>query len=228
MRGMAAAYDPAVSHASEWKLWPGRENVTLRKQTAVGVYTAHSLTATGGAAKRRALTFKEVASSAGAYTGQDRAWLIPQANLPAGVVPAPGDQVRDAAGVDWTVGDVTVGKFGQTHKCVCRALAIVSALSATGVLSRPDNTQDATGRMALANYSDVGTVACRVQPGASDATDVMQRRTTPRHYTAFLATPLTPRAKDRFVVGGVTYTVLGYKDPEKIWDLMSLELELVG
>lgn len=225
---MAAAYDPATTHANEWRFWTGRENLTLCKQTAVGIYDSHPLTATGGAAKRRALTFKEMAASAGAYTGSDRAFLLPQANLPTGVVPAAGDVIRDAADVDWTVGDVTVGKFAQTHKCVCRALAIVNALGKTGTLTRPDNTQDSAGRMALTSYSTVGTSLCRVQPQDSQATDVLDRRTIVRKYVAYLATPLAVRARDVFTVDGQAYTVLGFRNVERIWDLMSLDLELVS
>jgi len=221
--------DFAAMTADEWRLWPEREDVTFLKQTAVGSYDEYRLSfSPGGAAKRRAITWKEMTASAGAYTSQDKAWLIPAANLPGGVLPAPGDIVRDSADVDWTVGDVTVGKFGNTHKCVCRALAIVNALSATGTLTRPSNAQDSAGRMSLATYSTVGTVACRVQPQDSSAGDVFDaRRTIVRKYAAYLATPLAVLAKDVFTVGGQAYTVLGFRNPERIWDLQSLDLELL-
>lgn len=213
---------------SEFRFWPDRENATYRRQTDVGVYDSFPLAYAGGAARRRAVSLKEVAASAGAYTGRDRAWLVPDAVMPDGLTPRPGDQLRDSDNVDWTVGEVQTGKFGNTHRCLCRALAVVNELSATGTLSRPDNTQDAAGRMALTSYAAVGSVACRVQPQDSAAADVFDRRTTPLKYVAYLATPLAARAKDRFTVGGVAYTVEGFRNPERVWDLMALDLTLVG
>lgn len=224
---MATAYDPETTHTSEWQFWPGRENVTLRQQTAVGTYTSHTLSATGGAVKRRAITWKEMAASSGAYTNQDRAWLLPLANLPTGpILPKPGDQIRDSDSVDWTIGDITVGKFGLTFKCVCRALAIVSELDASGQLKRAAYAADTYGRPAGASYSNQGSaVLCRVQPLDSDANDTLGRVSMDRKFVAYLATPLDVRAHDQFVVGSTTYTITGFRNPERIWDLMELQLE---
>ncbi len=225
--------------AGDWRYWPEREDVTLRARTALGVYDSHPLTATGGAVKRRAITWKEMTASAGAYTSRDRAWLIPAANLPVGVVPRPGDQVRDASDVDWTVGEVAVGKFGQTYRCVCRALAVVNELSASGRLLRPDATTDAAGRPAP-NYSQVGApVRCRVQPLDGAAAEIDQRVTARRALAAYLAAPLDARARDVFEVttrvsfGGAIasvqrYTIKAARNAERIWDLMQLDLELVA
>lgn len=225
---MAAAYDPSVSNRDEWKLWSARENATLLVQTAIGVYDSFPLTASGGAVKRRAITWKEMAASAGAYTDRDRAWLLPLPNLPADVVPKPGDVIQDANEVNWTIGDVQVGKFGLTFKCVARALAIVNELSVQGQLKRAPNASDAAGRPALLNYANVGSaVACRVQPQDSDATEVFDRVAIVKKYTAYLAAPLSVQAHDQFVADGVTYTVLGFRNPERIWDLMSLDLQVV-
>jgi hypothetical protein len=226
--------------ANEWKHWTDREDASLRVLTAPGRYDALPLTAPGGAVKRRAITWKEMAASAGAYTSRDRAWILPRVNLPDGVEPKPGDIVRDLSDVDWTVGDVTVGKFGNTFKCVCRALAVVNELSAVGVLTRPDGTRDAAGRQAQASYAAVGEpVRCRVQPLDSQAGDAMERRTIPRQFAAYLACPLAADARDVFTVtsydsyggnptGTVAYTVKGFRNPERLWDLMQLDLELIS
>lgn len=227
--------------AGEWRYWPERENVTLRVQTALGVYDSYPLTATGGAAKRRSITWKEMTASSGAYTNQDRAWLLPSQNLPEAVLPKPGDQIRDASDVNWTIGDITVGKFGNTYKCVSRALALVHELSAVGTLTRPDNTQDAAGRAALTSYSTVGSpVRCRVQPMDSQAGEVFGRVTIPRQFTAILETPLTVQSHDVFTVtsyksfgstvvtGTQSYTVRGFKNAERIWELMEISLELIA
>lgn len=213
--------------AGDWRMWTQREDATLRVQTAVGVFDSHPLEETGGAVKRRVLTFKEMAASAGVYVNSDRAFLIPDEVLPEGVRPSPGDQVRDADDIDWTIGEVSVGKFANTHKAICRALEIVEALKVTATLKRPVSAKDAAGRPALATTTTIGTVKCRVQPEDSDASESFDRIAMPTKFTAYLATPLTVQAHDQFVVGAVTYTVLGFRNPARIWDLMSLALELV-
>lgn len=225
--------------AGDWRYWPEREDATLRARTAIGVYDSHPLTATGGAVKRRAITWKELTASGGAYTSRDRAWLIPAANLPVGVVPRPGDQVRDATDVDWTVGEVAVGKFGNTYRCVCRALAVVNELSASARLLRPDSATDAAGRLAP-NYAAVGAaVRCRVQPADALAGEAFDRVTMRSAFSAVLAEPLAARAKDVLEVttyvsfGGAVaavqrYTIKGSRDAERIWDLQQLDLELIA
>ena len=211
----------------EWKMWPDRENATLRVQgSAVGSYDAYPLEATGGAIKKRALTYKELAASAGVYLNSDRAWLIPDENLPDEIKPKAGDQVRDAAGIDWTIGEVMVGKFGNTHKCIARALAIVESLRDTGTHKRPASAKDSAGRPALATTATLATVYCRLQPEDSDAAESFDQVGMPSVFTAFLAEPITVQAHDQFIVSGVTYTIRGFRNPSRIWDLMSLKLEL--
>lgn len=224
--------------AGDWRYWPEREDVTLRARTAVGVYDSHPLAAPGGAAKRRAITWKELTASAGAYTSRDRAWLIPAANLPAGVVPRPGDQVRDASDVDWTVGEVAVGKFGQTYRCVCRALAVVHELSATGVLLRPDAATDDAARLAPTYVAAGDAVRCRVQPLEALAGEIDQRVVLRRAFAAFLETPIDALAKDAFEVttyagfggaptGTARYTVRAVRNVERVWELPQLDLERI-
>lgn len=212
---------------SEWKWWPEREDATLRALAGVGQYADHALSAPGGAVKRRALTWKEQTASAGAYTARNLVFLVPDENLPTGVKPQAGFLIVDGAAVSHTVLEVVAGKFGNTHRCTTIALALAYALSETGTLERPDNTQDAAGRMALTSYSAVGTSRCRVQPQDRGAAEVMERKTMPLHFTAFLETPLAARARDRFVCAGTTYTVTGVRNPERLDALQELTLERV-
>lgn len=218
----------ATMTADEWRFWPEREDVTLRKQTAVGAYTNHALSATGGAAKRRAPTWKEQTASAGAYSAKNLVWLLPTANLPDGVTPKAGDVIRDASSVDHTVLEVQVGKFGQTHRCVTIALAVVYELSELGTLERPVSGRDGAGRPLPAGYTVIAAdVSCRVQPEDGTAGDVDERKVIPLRYTATLATPVVVRARDRFTVDGTAYTVTGFRNPERLDQLLQLSLELV-
>jgi hypothetical protein len=228
--------------ANEWRFWPEREDAVLQKQTALGVYDSHPLTATGGAVKRRAPTWKEMTASAGAVTARNLVWLLPSPNLPEGVTPRAGDQIRasETTGeeINHTILEAQTGKFGNTHRCVTIALAVVYELSALGVLTRPDNTQDAAGRAALTNYSAVGSVRCRVQPSDSQTGEAFGRVTIPRKFNAVIETPLAIQAHDVFTVttyaspggrvaGTQAYTVLGFHNPERLDQLMSLDLELI-
>jgi hypothetical protein len=222
-------WDASSGSRSDWRFWPEREDVTYRVRTAVaGTYTDHSLTATGGAAKRRATGLAEPSPSYGVARASRLVWLLPDEVLPDSVTPVPGDIVQDDDEVDWTVLSVDKNKWGQTWRAQTISLAIANSLSVTGTLSRPSTAQDTAGRQSLASYSLVGNSACRVQPEDSQADPaLLDRRTMPRRYTAFLATPLAARAKDRFVVGAVTYTVTGLRFPERLDELFRLDLELV-
>lgn len=215
----------ATQTRSEWKLWPERENATLRSLVAIGIYTDSDLTALGGAVKRRAPTWKEQTASAGVYTSKNLVFLVPDENLPTDVAPKAGDLIRDAEDIDHTVLDVIVGKFGNTHRCTTIALAVVYALAEVGILERPDNTQDSAGRMALSAYTPVGQAMCRVQPQDSATTDVHDRKTMPLRCSAYLGTPLDARARDRFTVGATSYTVTGMRNPERLDALQELTLE---
>lgn len=222
-------WEPRASTRSGWVWWGAREDVTLRARTALpGTYTNHTLSATGGAAKRRAPTTAETDPSAGVYTNARLNWLLPAENLPANVAPVPGDIILDADAVAWTVLSVMLGKWENTYHCQTISLALANGLSVTGTLSRPSNAQDAAGRQSLATYSTVGTSACRVHPVTGPAAgNIMDRRTAPELYAAFLATPLDARAKDRFTASGVTYTVTGVDHPQQLDKLQELQLELI-
>jgi hypothetical protein len=229
----AAAFDPKASTRNDWQTLPGLEAVSLLSLGPIGTYTTHALSLSGRTATtlRRALTWKEIQASAGAYTGANQKFIIPDqvaaASLPSGVIPKAGDLIQDSAGVNHTVLENVVGKHGNTHACVTIALAVVNNLGVTGTLTRPDNTQDAAGRMALTSYSTVGTSLCRVEPEQSQSGDVLGRRTTAKRFTAFLETPLSVQARDQFTAGGVTYTVLGFRNPARLDQLQSLDLEQV-
>jgi hypothetical protein len=231
--------DMAAASRDDWKFWPNREDVVLRVLAAEGEYDSHLLEADGGSCKRRAPTWKEITASAGATTSKNLVWLVPAAHLPENVEVRAGYQIRDSADVDHTVLEAQSGKFANTWRCVTIALAVVYELHATGVLTRPDNTQDDAGRMALSSYSTVATVKCRVQPQDSEAGEHFDRLTTARKFTAYCDTQLAPKAKDVFTVtsyvspGGAiagvqSYTVKGYRSPERLDQLCSLDLEIIS
>lgn len=172
---------------------------------------------------------KEAAASRGVYQAGDVTFSIRQSLLQDLGGAKPGDSVlRAADGQTYTVLTAVPTVFTKVWDVTCRNLILVNGLRSTGTLSRPSNAQDSTGRAALTTYANVAAgVACKVQPEDSAAVDLLDRKTAARRFTAFLAAQVVAKAKDRFVCDGVTYTVLGSKNPERIGDLMSLTLEVV-
>lgn len=234
---MAVAWTPQ-SHAGEWALWQNRETITYRSQTAVGVYSAFSLslthpvagTPTTAVAKRRVPTFKEQAASASVYVGQTLTWLVPAAAFTAaGVVPKVGDQLRDASGIDHTILRRWDGKFGLTAHFETLALALVAGLRSLGTLLRPAATANTEGKRVPnlgALYSDV---PCRVQRTAGTrAGDEFESPAIAVGATAYLGQQIIAQFGDVFEVGSERYKVVGWADPERLDALMTLDLEQVG
>lgn len=147
--------DLSSSFSTDYLVWDGVQVVThtAGRLGGGGTETAVSL------AKRRALTYKELAASGGAYTGLDRVWLIPAAVLSAGFTIRPGDAITDASSVAWTVLEATLGKFGQTWKLTCRDLVLVNALTYLIDIERAQLLQDAAGGTVRRWPGQGGTVA---------------------------------------------------------------------
>lgn len=227
------SFDPHVMTRGDWSKMPCLQAITLQSVGPIGTYTPYPIAYNGNpyTTLRRALTWKEIAASAGAYTGINQMFDVPDqavaASLPSGVYPKAGDLLLDFKGVTHTILEAMLGKHGNTWHCTTIALAIVNNLGVTGTLTRPDNTQDAYGRPTFSNYTTIGTSLCRVQPQDSSAGDTMERRTIVTKFTAFLATPLAVRAKDQFSDGTTTYTVLGFRHPQQLDRLLELDLEVV-
>jgi hypothetical protein len=172
---------------------------------------------------------KEAAPSKGAYQAGDVTFSIRQALLASAGGAKPGDRVTRAAdGQTYTVLSAVPTVVTKIWNLTCRNLILANDLRSTGTLSRPTNAQDGAGRPTLASYTDIATdVPCRVQPEGAAAADVLERRTIPARFTAYLGQQVDARARDKFVSDGATYTVLEVRAPERIDQLMELVLEAV-
>jgi hypothetical protein len=219
--------DMAAATRSDWRLWPNREAVTLRVVAPLDTYTAHALPD----AKRRAPTWKERTASAGVYTATDLVWLIPDEVLDTAGAPVPkaGDQVRDAGSTDWTVLEVAVGKFGQTHRCVTRSLALHDPLRDSATVRRPAPAPDASGlrRPNLAVLA--AAVPCRLQPdGWQEEPETAGRVTTRSRYRCYLGQALLLRAGDVVEVSGVKYEARSQSEIAQLDSLTSVAVDRIG
>lgn len=218
-----------MDFSGEWRNWVEREDVTLRKRTAPSTYTDHTLTATGGAAKRRALTYKELMASNGVYTQNNLVWLIPSANLPSGVEPLIGYRVKDGDDFEYTILEVQKGKYGETHRCVTVCLEIVEALKSTATILRPATSKDDGGRLSLASYSTLhADVPCRLQPLESVRGEALGRTTSPRKFVAYCDLEVEAlKSRDVIEVSGQRYTIDRLGEVARLDRLPEIECTLI-
>jgi hypothetical protein len=172
---------------------------------------------------------QEAAPSAGVYTRADGIFVVRDSLLACVGGAKPADTITRDDGSVWTVLSVRPPVISGVWQLTCRDLILANGLQQTGTLSRPALTQDSAGRQALSSYTTVASnIACRVQPEGGDAGNALDRRTLPQRLTAFLGVQVTAQAKDLFAVDGQNYTVLDFKMPHRIDELMTLSLELIG
>lgn len=218
--------------ANDYLVWDNREDVTVYSHATAGD-TAYSITApdSRGGAKRRPLKTGEVMASGGVYTKSDVIFKIPHARLPAGLVTVggikPSDRIVDAAGVDWTVLAAEQKTWATIWVLTCRALAIVNGLKDTADIYTPTNTPDVTGNR-VPEYPGTPTysaIACRLQEQTGDRLATQDKLAFTRRYTCFMAQRVIVTTETQVRIAGATYQVRSYANPDRIDELMSLDLE---
>lgn len=231
----SAGFDFRTATADYYQFWPHRESITLFGPVGTSLllpwtatsYDTWSLTD----CKRRAPTTKEIVQSGGAILTSDLVWLIPEAIRVSLAVAAnlrPGYIVRDINSNDWTVLEVQpLGRFGQTWRLVTRNLISYFALTQLATVTRPNITVDTAGKR-MPTYASVYTdVRCRLQEQTGAAELVHDGRVAVRRFDLITATRLFLTAEDRVTVGGLTFTVLGWNNPDRLADPMVIQLELI-
>jgi hypothetical protein len=171
----------------------------------------------------------EHAPSNGAYQRIDAKWSIRFSLLAPLGGAKPGDTITDSSSLVWTVITATPPVISGVWQISSLRLEIAPAFAQLGTLTRPSNTeQDSAGRQGLITYSTIAAnVPCRLQPISGDAGDIQERRGMPRRFTAFLGSQVVPQSLDIFTVAGQGYTVLGFRNPQRIDELQTLTCELI-
>lgn len=171
----------------------------------------------------------EGSPSAGVYVKYTGRFAI-RNSLIGSLTPKPADTITRGDGSVWTVLRAMPPQVSGVWQLDVIDLILSNGLTQTGSLTRPSNTgQDSAGRQALTSYTTIAaSIVCRVQPIGGDAVDLLERRGTPQRFRAFLGQQVTPQALDVFTVSGQAYTVLGFKMPQRIDELMTLDLELIA
>lgn len=228
-----SAFDFSTGTANYYTFLPNRESVTLYGPNGSSLalpwnaVTYDSWPVTD--CHRRAPTTKEIIKSGGGILSNDLVWLLPEAVRPSAAVPKPGYYLHDTAGVDWTVLEVMpLGRFGQTWRLVTRNLAAHFALTQLATVSRADATADASGKRMSAYTAVYTAVRCRLQEQIGSAELVHDGRVAVRRFDLITTTRILLAVEDKVVVGGLTFTVTGWTNPDKIGEPMTVQLELVS
>jgi hypothetical protein len=168
----------------------------------------------------------EGAPSQGVYTKFKIKVTIGQSDVP--FTPKPADTVL-WLGNTYTVQRVQGYDWLEYYELEALNLILAYQLVQSGNLKRPTNAVDATSKLTFATYTPIAAnIPCRLQPMTGDAVDIGKRRTMPQRFTAYLGIQVVPQAKDVFTVAGQDYTVLNFRNPERIDEVQTLQCELIG
>jgi len=198
------------------QFWPGlTESLTYREQTAPGVYSDSAVSK----ALRNQPTTREREPTAGVYTGADASFIVPDVFLsPA---PKPGDIVKDAANVSWTVVQIAFDHSDAVHTLYGVALGIAAALRDQITVERPAVTLDASGAPSYAYAPVAGytNLPARVQIQAQTAAQELGIDGVSEEYDITVGQQLALLANDRVVWGTLTLDVRDYQRGVRITDL---------
>ena len=182
-------------------------------------------------ALRRAPTFKELAASNGAYTGQDVVWHVPAVQLTVGP-PKPRDTVIDSDNVSWTVLEVQWDTLKSRWRLITRNPIIAYDLRDEVSIEQCTITYDAVGA-PVRTWPPIGgqilypNIPARVQPDDSVVVDQRGVRGDLETYFVFLAeqVPILDVRECRVNWNGVYLDITGSRQSERIDELPMLTAE---
>ncbi len=219
-----------IDASQNYLVWSNTEAVTFGSKSSQG--TSNYFVPI---AKRRAPTYKELAASNGAYTGQDLVWLLPNALLPAGAKPKPGDPVTDADGTKWTTLEVAWNALKATWRMVTRNLVLAYQLRALIDIQRPAITYDGAAGVLRGwpdDASPSGSVAyaavpAKVQLITQETQEVFGVLGLQGNYAVTVGQDVAilkvDRVKWNSPTGTVYLDILGQRNPQRIDELPLLD-----
>jgi hypothetical protein len=218
--GCIPSYQPTLSFAGDELVWDNRENVSY-----VSVNKAGDQSYCPANCHRSAITLKELAASNGVYVPRDLVLRIPRSQLP--VTPKPRDRWTDSEGQTFTVLEVGRNVGRERHRLVCRNLVIEAALDDVITVQRASISYDQSGVKQKAWYTLYSNVPARIQPQTAELVDERGVRGLKVSHECILGQVVVVTNEDRVLLNGRFYEIRGYSMPERIDELMRLELDLV-
>jgi hypothetical protein len=120
-------------------------------------------------AHRRAISTRQLLAAQGAYTGSDLNWLIPAKPITSPFRPKAGDIITDEFEDAWTVLEPQFNKFRETHRLVCRNLALVYGLRDSIEIQEAVTITDGVGSIKRTEWVPIyQNLAARVQPTSAE------------------------------------------------------------
>ena len=223
-----AAYDLDMSQ--DYLVWDNTETVA--------VYPAprsDSLFFPVEYAKRRALTIRELSASGGAYTSQDRVWLLPVETSQAltdAFPPTPGFVIEDGQLGAWTVLDCSLNTWQTWWRCTTRNLVIAANLRDLISIQRPTIEVGDSGQPVYLWPPNHGSYVVQDLPAKVQLTDsspivVNEVETAGRNYDVILSQQVDYRKDDRLVWNGMAMEIKRLWNPNLIGELPRLMCERV-
>lgn len=195
------------------------ESVTLKRP---GSSLAASVTAL-----RRAARTDEALPSRGRVLAGDVRWHLHAAIVPW--PPQPGDQIVDASGAVWTVLESALQTLASRWRCDSRDLAVAHGLDAVVSIERAVFRKGPGGAQVPVWETAVAGVKARIQPEGADVLREHGRRSAPTQFVVTLGETVELDQQSRIVgPDGSAYAVVGWRGPERIGELMRVNVEQAG
>jgi head-tail adaptor len=217
----------SLNFSSDYLYWNHGEAVTFYSRSNAGGIPPVPVTT----ALRGTLTEKELAASNGAYTGQDVKWLIPNGLL-SGTVPKPGDKLKDAANVEFTIlpEGTSYDIADRIWELITRDIVLHFELRDAITIQLPTLTQDAAAGK-VKTWADASVnVPARLQPIQGEIFEEREVRGLEIKYACYLEDTAVASADGelgRLKLGTTYYEIEGYTKPTVIGELMEIACRLV-
>lgn len=220
-----------LDFSQDYLQWVNTESVTLQNPPFPG-----GPKVTIDVARRRALTYKELTASQGAYTSQDLALLVPTTLLPDGFRPKPGCKwIADGSDTEYTALEANPQKRDssdyQTWKLVSRNLALAYELADLIDIERPTLTYDTAGALVKEWPPKKGEVPyksllAKVQLQQEAMTDERLIRGFTGTHLVIVSKEIVIGPDDRIKWGSLYLEIVGYHNAQRIDELPVIDAEL--
>ena len=168
------------------------------------------------------VTSREAFASGGAYTSSDVVFFLPVDETIVSTVttsPKAGDLLEDAAEETHTVLEARLEDFGSSWICISRNMAIVHNLRDTVEWMRCTNSQDRAGGRKP-TWERRQTLKGRLQETAALAGEDLGQLDIQQTWDVFLEEEIDVAIDDLLRIGGEDYEVSGWRNRERIDELM--------
>lgn len=170
------------------------------------------------------ITDREMARSNGRYRSQDVRIHLDAADVAETIIPG---WTITSDGAAFTVLEASLETHGDRWNCVGRNLVITEGLDTLVTIQVATTTKGTSGAHAQTWANHLANVRGKITRTEATDTDEQGARTLKRRYTLHMREALDLRRTYRIVgPGNVTYRVTGYRDPESITELTSVDLEV--